>query len=511
MRDIVLRDYQYAAIRATLESLKKKKRPVVVLPTGAGKSIISRELTLKDGNTLILCPSRELVDQNADKYSFEVTKWYAGARKSAFSRVTISTFSSLKNRLKRNSICFDRVIVDEAHGIGRGTVVGRILDKWECPIIGLTATPYRTDSGIIYGDNDQSFFSNKAYEVSRMSLVLSGYLSKRQYSGISKNNILDTTGVSISRGDYDTQALSEKCADPSIKIAKSLQHLNRAIFFCIDKEHARRVHEALPQSKYVYADMNTKERRETISLFKKGTIRSLVNIACLTTGFDYPDLRHIVILRPTKSLVLYNQILGRGDRIAEGKSECLIHDYTNNFETLVACSDSLKSSNTLDSCPYCKMITDYAKAYCTHCNQKIRDKRSKDTIDSMCNNCGNCVSVRATYCNNCGHYVGKSNDKEYSENSIVLKSFRIMKASIDDGWQILLNKNEDLILNFSHEDVKCGGVRQLFEAIGQNIIDDIVNSKKQKNYIFKKPVLRLFVSRSFENTLVLDGFKKGNQ
>lgn len=497
-----IRDYQKESIEAANKYTTQVKngRGVIVLPTGAGKSIISKELTLKYGDTLILVPNKILVDQNASKYDFEVEKWYS-SRKTKRSHVVISTFQSLKTRIGNRK--FDRVIIDEAHGISKTTVCGMILDSFDCEIIGLTATPYRIDTGLIYGDDKRCFFNTCVYQVSRLTLVRNGYLSKRNF--IDVKHSLTTDGVEVKNGEFIDSQLLEKTNDESLRIASLHKELDNCLVFCINKQHAVNVQKVMPYSHIIDCDTSKKARDEIIRKLKNGDIKQVINIQTLTTGFDYTNLRNILILRPTNSKVLYEQILGRGDRIHEGKEFCNIYDYTDNFERFVSNYEPPKPYYSLRECGNCGRITDYSKKTCVFCENKLKVDLPKDELRTMeCRSCGSEISNNVYYCPNCDVKVRK-NTLSFS-NNIPLKSFKILKAS-DDEWLIRLNKKQNLVLSFCKSDIQFGVLNPFFDAIPKDIkikIRNDLKNNKPKEIVFNKEFLKIYVTRGITGMLNLE-------
>ena len=203
--------------------------------------------------------------------------------------------------------------------------------------IGLTATPYRLKSGYIYGKG--KVFSHVCFEAPIKRLTKEGYLSPLRMFG-SKDS-LDTKGLKLQGGDFKISDMADKYNRKPItdKIVKGLEQYKKDykhwLIFCIDIDHAEQVSAALGEIGVTSEAVHSKSPRDQAILdFKAGKIQALTNVNILTVGFDYPEIDLIVCLRPTKSPVLHVQSLGRGLRVADGKSHCLVKDFAGNLARL---------------------------------------------------------------------------------------------------------------------------------------------------------------------------------
>ena len=205
---------------------------------------------------------------------------------------------------------------------------------------------------------------------------------------------MDVSGVKMAGGDFVVKDLAQVATnDELIKAVmddffiSAFGRRNKFLFYCIDKAHAYKVLDALSDfvglnARIVTADTPKRERDDILQRYKlpksdPKAINGLVSIGTLTTGFDAPDTDCIVLLRPTRSPVLYVQIAGRGMRIAEGKKDCLWLDYTDTTETLGAVN-RIKGRN------------------------KTRSGGNADTPFKYCEECGNPNAISASECAECG-------------------------------------------------------------------------------------------------------------
>lgn len=354
-----LRPYQQEAVAATLNHFRRSQQPaVIVLPTGAGKSLVIAELArLARGRVLVLAHVKELVAQNHSKYcalGLEADIFAAGlARKESQSKVVFGSVQSVARNLPLFDSAFSLLIVDECHRIGddENSQYQQILTHLrqhnpQLRLLGLTATPYRLGKGWIYrfhyhgmvrGD-ERALFHDCIYELPLRYMIKHGFLVPPErldmpvvqydFSRLSAQ----ANGL-FSEADLNRELKQQKRITPHIisQIVEFAADRKGVMIFAATVEHAKEVLSLLPEGKaLVSAETPGPERDALINAFKQQQIKYLVNVAVLTTGFDAPHVDLIAILRPTESVSLYQQIVGRGLRLCEGKSDCLILDYAGN-------------------------------------------------------------------------------------------------------------------------------------------------------------------------------------
>lgn len=359
-----LRPYQREAVDATIRHFRQSdESAVIVLPTGAGKSLVIAELArLARRRILVLTHVKELVEQNHAKYqSYGLTGGVFSAglkRKDSRHQVTFASVQSVAANLDQFRDEYSLVIIDECHRVsGEDTSqYQRIIELLRqqndsLKVLGLTATPYRLAMGWIYryhyrgfvrGDEDKPF-QHCIYELPLSFMINRGYLTKPEL-------------VNAAVAQYDFSALpSDRFGEYAEKDVNQLlskhQRVTRAIIeqvvelaaerqgvmiFAATVDHAREITGYLPEHETALVtgatDMN--ERAQLIQGFKQRQLKYLVNVSVLTTGFDAPHVDFIAILRPTQSVSLYQQIVGRGLRLDEGKRDCLVIDYAGNSVNL---------------------------------------------------------------------------------------------------------------------------------------------------------------------------------
>lgn len=354
-----LRPYQEEAVTATLAHFRKTRAPaLIVLPTGAGKSIIVAELTrLAKGRVLILAHVKELVEQNHAKYSslgLEAGIYSAGlGKKETETKAVFGSIQSVARASDEFFKDFSLVIVDECHRISEESdtqyqeIFGKLTQhNPSLCILGLTATPYRMGLGWIYefsasGEQktqEKRFFKKCVFELPLDYMIKNGYLTKPVKIDIPVTSYdfseLTDKGRLYSQAEVDDLLQRQRELTPLI--VKNIIDITRryerrgTMIFCATVKHAQEIMGHLPkgESAIVVGETASTERDEIIEAFKEKKIRYLVNVSVLTTGFDAPHVDVIAILRPTESNSLYQQIIGRGLRLSPGKEDCFVLDYT---------------------------------------------------------------------------------------------------------------------------------------------------------------------------------------
>jgi len=338
-----LRQFQYEAVDALREVFRVGGRRVILqAPTGAGKTVIAshiiRQAEEKGSRILFLAHRRELVKQCASKlYKFGVDHGVimSGEFLQMEFEVQVASIDSLREwSLSSGRIPLpkaDIVFIDEAHRSLSPTYLKMIEAYPDAIVIGMTATPVRTD-GRGLGD----VYTHMVRCPSVAKLIKLGYLVQPEYYA---PTIPDLTGVKITAGDYNSKQLEEAmnhrelvgdivshwhrlAADrPTIVFASGVDH---SIHLCEEfrKSGARAIH--------IDGTMGKPERDDAIRGLKSGQYQVVTNCMVLTEGFDLPKLSACVLARPTKSLGLYLQMAGRTLRPEIGKQDTLIIDHSGN-------------------------------------------------------------------------------------------------------------------------------------------------------------------------------------
>lgn len=347
---ITLRDYQQEAVDALWAYFGRAKgNPLLVMPTGSGKSLTLAEIIRRaraehpGTRALVLCHRKELVEQDANACRTMMPDTPIGIYSASLGLkqvrdVTIAQYQSARMDPDAFGAC-GLVFVDEAHLVPQADAgTYRELLKALPPhaLVGLTATPYRLDGGRLTRGKDK-LFSSIAYDLPVKRLIDAGHLAPVVTPPTSAS--VDTSKAKKRGGDFVTSDIDEhakKITRAALDEAKELAKDRRAwLVFCVSIEHAKMAMDCLFDLTFGTVAMVTgetppDERARIVSRFRAGQIRAVVNVDVLTTGFDAPIVDCLVILRPTQSTGLYIQMVGRGMRTHPGKADCLLLDYGGN-------------------------------------------------------------------------------------------------------------------------------------------------------------------------------------
>ena len=349
----MLRDYQ----QRTIDQLYawfgdgNAGNPCLVLPTGSGKSHIVAALckdaiqSWPDTRVLMLTHVKELISQNAEKMREHWPNAPMGIYSAGLGRKVLGepiTFAGIQSvRTKAAQIGHvDLVIIDECHLVShkdeggyRVLLADLLAINPALRVIGLTATPYRLGHGLI--TDAPALFHALIKPVSIEELIYKGYLSTLRSKPCQTS--FDTSNVHKRGGEYIDSELQAAVDTDENNLAVVEEVIARAgdrkawLFFCAGVHHAEAIAALLNQygiaAACVTGGTPKVERDKLLTDFKAGRLRALTNANVLTTGFDYPDIDLIAMLRPTMSPSLYVQMAGRGMRVKSHTDHCLVLDF----------------------------------------------------------------------------------------------------------------------------------------------------------------------------------------
>jgi DNA repair protein RadD len=347
-----LRDYQREAVDAVGRALRAGVRaPLVVAPTGSGKSAIlgqiCRDFAEMGARILVATHRKELIAQDErailriwPEGTGRVGVYSAGLNRREMRTVTVAGVQSVARRVRALGHV-DVVIIDEAHLVSpkADTQYGKLLaglreTNPDLCVIGLTATPYRLGQGLLT-QGDGKIFESVAYTVDVKRLIANGYLSPLVSSKVSTK--IDLDGVRTSGGDYVLADLELAADVDSITeaVARDIAETKRRhiIVFGVSVEHASRLRNAIQMQGISCETVvgETPNRDRILAEFKAGRLQCVTSCDVLTTGFDSQNVNCVAMVRATLSPSLYVQCLGRGMRVAEGKTDCIVLDYGGNI------------------------------------------------------------------------------------------------------------------------------------------------------------------------------------
>lgn len=401
---MLLRDYQIAATEAVFDYFVSScGTPLVVLPTGSGKSICIADLVkhvLKSSpneHCLILSHRQEILQQNAAKLqsllpNTPIGIYSQGLGSKRLRQVTVAGVQSLVR--VPNLPPFKLIIIDECHLCppkGEGSyqkIISRLLAaEPDARIVGYSATPFRLGSGYLHEGEDR-VFTDICFEVPVIDLVNAGYLSPL----ITKhaNTQADLSGVAIRGGEF-VAGQAEQAMDREELTGSAVAEMLRWggerkswLVFCSGIKHAEHVTQELIRAGVnadnLFGNSDKGHRTRVLNNFKNQRLRALVSVDTITTGFDAPCTDMIAFLRPTASAGLWVQALGRGMRISPetSKSNCLVLDFCGNAVRLgpidnprVSQRGGGKSSESREApskvCPECSTCVATATRSCVDC------------------------------------------------------------------------------------------------------------------------------------------------
>lgn len=405
----MLRDYQQRSIDQLYDWFTKNKgHPCLVLPTGAGKSHIVAALC-KDAvqnwpetRVLMLTHVKELIEQNAEKMRLHWPNAPMGIYSASIGKRELGeaiTFAGIQSVRKRSKEIghVDLIIIDECHLVshkdegGYRTLIKELIAiNPMLRVIGLSATPYRLGHGLI--TDKPALFDALIEPVTIEELIYKNYLAPLRSKVTSKK--LSTEGVHKRGGEYIESELQEAVdtndnnygvVDEVIALADDRKAW---LFFCAGVDHAYHVRDVLLKrnivAECITGETSKSDRKHILDEFKAGKIQALTNCDVLTTGFDYPDIDLIAMLRPTLSASLYVQMAGRGLRPKSHTDHCLVLD----FAGVVQTHGPITNVNIEDK------------------SKKQGDGNGEPPV-KMCDNCHEILHISVPVCSACGYEFPK--------------------------------------------------------------------------------------------------------
>jgi len=416
---LTLRPYQVEAVQAVYHHLRQRDdNPVVVCPTGAGKSLIMATICRDavdrwGGRVLILAHVKELLEQTANTLrrvapDLDIGVYSAGlnSRDTEHPIIVAGIQSVYKRACELDA--FDIALVDEAHRIaidGESTYRQFLADaKTINPnirVVGLTATPFRLKGGWIA--REDHLLNHVCYEISVKELIAQGYLCPlKSRAGKSKANL---DGLHIRAGEFiaseveaamDQYTLVQSACEEIIELTRDRRSV---LIFTSGVQHGKHVAGHIRRISgqdcgFVCGETPGLEREGTLHRFKSGDLKYLANVNVLTTGFDAPNIDCVVLLRPTNSPGLFYQMVGRGFRLHPGKTDSLVLDYGGNIlrhgpvdDLRIKTPGASGGEAPAKECPECQALIHAAYATCPECGYEFPPPE-KERHDAQASNAG---------------------------------------------------------------------------------------------------------------------------
>ena len=369
-----LRYYQKDALESVISAIRKglDGNHLLVLPTAAGKSfLVSSMAHVINKPVLILQPTKEILQQNYEKLLKYVDSKDIGIYSASMNEKTIRmfTFATIQSVYKKADFFkhFDYFILDECHYLSPSNFTGmftsfineinklrkELMKRPPIKIIGLTATPYRMETAYKFDKESNKmiayttiklinrmkgmFWKHLLYNINMQELMNKGFLCKLDY--IDKTLIEhEDIPLNKSMSDFNLEMYEKKISkkqEEIIKIINYAESISKGVLvFCSSVSQAEILSAKIKESVVVTAKTKAEERNSIVEKFKSGEIKTVFNMGVFVCGFDHPALDCIVLLRPTRSIGLLLQMLGRGVRISPGKKDCKIIDMTSTVKNI---------------------------------------------------------------------------------------------------------------------------------------------------------------------------------
>jgi DNA repair protein RadD len=437
-----LRPYQQDVLDKLRIRLKETDHPLLVnASVGAGKSLIIAEL-LKlieraGWHALCLTMNSTLIRQNADTYMKQGGQAgiYCASlnMKDTGEPIIFASPMSVRGSIKRSGklskIPFNLIIVDECHNINfneKDTTYMRIFNHYmiyaqtlghKLRFVGLTGTPYRGKGHAIIGD--KLFFKEEVCAITADWLIENTYLTPPIWGYCEKTLQYDFHELKInSMGRFNSAQLEEAIhKKPRLtgkimaEVTEIVKNRKGAFIFASSVKHCQECAEWLPpdETAIITGETSDKLREYYIAQAKAGIIKYLVNVNVLCTGVDVPTFDTVVFVRPTESLVLYMQCLGRGLRLADGKTDCLILDYAGNLDRhgdmdnpIINKALQSKNNDDPDYCIECFNCNTMNTLMSRRCIGSKEDKRCDHWFEWRdCPGCGTKNDIVSRQCRSC--------------------------------------------------------------------------------------------------------------
>ena len=442
--------------------------PLIVMPPGSGKTFtacsIIQSLNLQDPtlDVLWLAHREELITQAEQSMIRTQSPAEIGVYAASLGRREIkrNTFASRDSMQKGLNLYPDYkprlVVVDEAHNIPINEetryrrIIGSLKDRNpKLMVVGLTATPYRENNRLLYGDDPTDLFKSIAYQVKMRPLIEKGLLLPLIVPDVDERGVIDTSHIPIANGKFHERLLRE---------ASELHHLVRiavdewwrlahqkgrqsTLVYCISIKHAEQTLERFQaygvSASIVHSKLSDAHRKESVRDFLSRKLRVLINVGVFTEGTDFPCCDCILNLRAIQSLNLYVQIFGRGTRLFEGKENCLCLDFGECVDRFGPIDEAMPPERRKKGgaivprtkiCPECMMRVSF---YVSKCPTPGCEKTWKADESKKCKKCGCECSLSAKVCPACDNLF-LNHESQASTKSLMGRQNTVRTFDVQD-------------------------------------------------------------------------------
>lgn len=504
-----LRPYQLEIVDKIKERLKATAHPLLVTASvGSGKSLMIAEILLwieKSGyRALCLTLNSTLIQQNADAYKSQGGHcgiYAASINTKEFKPLVIfgspqSVCNAIRNQDEISKNRFNIIIIDEAHNVhphDSSTMYQRIInhygflaqaEQYSYRVVGLTGTPYRDKGNSIVG-HDQ-FFREEVCNIDAGWLISEGYLTKPEF-GIKSRDSYDFSNIRVNAmGKFNGSELqdvidaNERLTGQIMRELIEVMKSRKGVFiFSSTIKHCYECSRSLPEGEWAIIIGNTTydERKSIIERARNGNIRYLISVSCLNVGVDVPSYDVCAWLRPTESLVLYTQGIGRVLRLNPGKSNALILDYAGNLERHGDIDDPIinealqpKEENEKDYIIPCCVCNKLNTCFARRCIGVVEGKRCKHFFEwKDCPGCCGRNDITSRLCVHCGFELIDPNAK------LSLKPSKLPKEIFDvKSARYWVLDNEHPSVNAMYE---CTNGLRIYESF-------VIRDERSKNIFY---------------------------
>lgn len=466
-----LREYQTNVLASLYSHFRSGKRAgYIFAPTGAGKTVIASQM-VKDavdkGRRVLFCVHRtKLVEQTASTFE-KVTGIKPGIIAPGYvenfdSPIQIGMLQTIQSRFKRKGqlppdiglVVFDECHISISFDISYQLMLhysGGIVALGECFFVGLTATPWRTNSR----EGLCQYFQFSVKAPSPRQLINMGHLTRERI--LTADAQYSAKLETDESGDYTASSLIKACGSEFnadvVRTYKAVCPDRKAIVFCVGVKAAQDLHDQMAYENIPVALLTgaTTElhRQQIFEAFKYGYVKVLISVGTLTEGFDEPSLDCVLLARPTRSMALLIQMVGRGLRLHPGKEDCLIIDFGQCFEWIAKQKlggHRINDPIDLDYAPLCP-----------------RRRQPVEVLTKECPSCGAEIPVFAAICPDCGYEYPEGELKQKPDGAIEFVLSEFQTADQKKAWKWLrktiynwFDKGKDIVPVFEKFKDKFG-------------------------------------------------------